>query len=88
MKAVFNRGNLILGVSWALAVGMFLNRAGKMDAHSGAGVGKMPQAHAAPVTGTAPAAAAGVDAAPVEVPVIADPVGDALSRNDAVRPLP
>jgi hypothetical protein len=82
MKAVFNRGNLILGVSWALAIGMFLNRAGKMDAHPGGGA---PQAHASQVI--APAAAS-IEEAPIEVPVIAEPVGEALSRSDSVRPLP
>jgi hypothetical protein len=83
MNAVLNRGNLILGVSWALAIGLFLNRAGKMNAPPGGGT---PQAHASQVI--APAAAASVEGAPVEVPVIAEPVGEALSRNDPVRPLP
>jgi hypothetical protein len=54
-----------------------------MNAPPGGGT---PQAHASQVI--APAAAASVEGAPVEVPVIAEPIGEALSRNDPVRPLP
>jgi hypothetical protein len=83
MKAVLNRGNLILGVSWALAIGMFLNRAGKTDAPTARGA-KGPRVHAAQASVSAPA----IEETPVEVPVSAEPVGEALSRNDSARPLP
>jgi len=79
MNAVLNRGNLILGLAWALAIATFVNRAGKTDAHAG---GKAPRTHAAQVTVNAPAAGE----TPVEVPVSAE-LGDALSRNDSGRPL-
>jgi len=80
MKSVLNRGNLILGLSWAMAIAMFINRAGKIDAQTGGA--KAPRARSAQVTVTTPRA----DEAPVEVPVAAE-LGDALSRNDSARPL-
>jgi len=89
MSGILNRGNLILGVAWALAIGVFLNRAGKIDAHAGGS--KAPRTRAAQVTVSTPAAAAdasAVDEAPVAVPVSTEPVGDALSRNDSARRLP
>ena len=81
MKAVLNRGNLILGLAWAMAIAMFINRAGKIDAHTGGATA--PRGHAAQVTVNAPA----TEEPPVEVPVAAE-LGDALSRNDSARPLP
>lgn len=80
MKSVLNRGNLILGLAWALAIATFVNRAGKIDAHTGGA--KAPRGHAAQVTVNAPVA----EEPPVEVPVAAE-LGDALSRSDSVRPL-
>ena len=77
MKAVLNRGNLILGLAWALAIATFVNRAGKIDAHTGGA--KAPRTHATQVSVSEPAA----EAAPV-----AAELGDALSRNDSGRPLP
>ena len=82
MNAVLNRGNLILGLAWALAIATFVNRAGKIDVQTGGA--KAPRTRTVQVTVSAPAAA---DGAPVEVPVAAEPEG-ALSRNDSVRPLP
>jgi hypothetical protein len=76
MTGILNRGNLILGLSWVMAIAMFVNRAGKLDAHAGGA--KAPRARSAQVIVSTPA---------VEVPVAAE-LGEALSRNDSARPLP
>lgn len=75
MKGLLSRGNLILAVSWAMALGMFIVRAERdQAAHTGAGKG-----HAAPAVRdelAVPAAA-----------VIAAEPGAALTRSDPGRAL-
>ena len=75
MKGLLSRGNLILGVSWAMALGMFVARGGREQAtHTGAGRG-----HAAP--------AVREDLAVPAAAVVAAEPGAALTRNDAGRAL-
>jgi hypothetical protein len=83
MKGLLSRGNLILAVSWAMAIGMFVVRAGKADG-VGHGGGRAPQNHA-----PQQANVVAVEVAPgVKTPaIVADPAA-AISRNDPVRPLP
>lgn len=73
MKGLISRGNLILTLSWAMALGMFVVRAGKDDLR-GAGGGR---GHAAP--------AVREDLAVPAAAVLAAEPGAALTRNDPVR---
>jgi hypothetical protein len=75
MKGLLSRGNLILAVSWMMALGMFIVRADR-DGARGVGGAK---GHAVPAVReelALPAAA-----------VIAAEPGAALTRNDAGRAL-
>ena len=75
MKGLLNRGNLILAISWAMAVGVFAVR-GRSDTDArDASQGR----HARAVL-VAP------DAAAIAAPVGAEP-DEALSRNDSGRTL-
>ena len=75
MKGLLNRGNLILAISWALAVGVFAVR-GRTDADA-----RDPsQGRHARAVQVAP------DAAAIAAPVGAEP-DEALSRNDSGRTL-
>ena len=86
MNGWLSRGNLILGVSWSLAITMFVARSGQTN---GQAVGHNP--HAPHATAAAPqqveAPARVIEAPTSDVPVTTDR-GDALSRNDQVVPLP
>ena len=77
MKGLLNRGNLILGVSWAMALSVFVVRGGR-DIR-GAGASKALHAPAAQLDAAVPAAA-------VIAPVPAVP-DEALTRNDSGRTL-
>jgi len=75
MKGLLNRGNLILAISWAMAVGVFVVR-GRTDA----GAREASEARHARAVQVAP------DAAAIAAPVGAEP-DEALSRNDSGRTL-
>jgi hypothetical protein len=75
MNGLFNRGNLILGISWAMALSVFIVHGGR-DVR-GVGASKAPHAPAAQLDAAVPAAA-------VIAPTSAVP-DEALSRNDATR---
>ena len=77
MKGLLNRGNLILGVSWAMALSVFIVH-GARDVRR-AGAAKAPHAPAAQFDAAVPAAA-------VIAPASAVP-DEALSRNDTTRTL-
>jgi hypothetical protein len=85
MNGLLSRGNLILGVSWALAVTMFLARGRHVDGGVAGGAAKAPPRVRVTQEITAPVVAP--DASPLEVPVSAE-IGDAVSRNDQAAPLP
>ena len=77
MKGLLSRGNLILGISWAMALSVFVVRGGRPDV---GGPGTVKATHAPTVQLDAAVPAAAVIAAPA-VP------DEALSRNDATRTL-
>ena len=79
------RGNVILGVSWSLAITMFVARHGQTNGQAVGHNSHVPHATAAPHEVDAPGPA--VEAPTSDVPVTAE-TGDALSRNDQVAPLP
>ena len=79
MKGLLSRGNLILGISWALALSVFVVHGGRPDV-GGPGVAKAPHAPTVQLDAALPAAA--VIAAPG--PAVPN---EALSRNDATRTL-
>ena len=84
MKGVLSRGNLILAASWAMAIGMFLARAGSTNGGGNAGASSSsPRAQAPEQTVTVPVE----PGAGLEIPVSVAP-GEALSRLDTARPLP
>lgn len=75
MKGLLNRGNLILAISWAMAVGVFVVR-GRSDVDAR----DATEARHARATQVAP------DAAAAAMPMVAEP-DEALSRNDSARSL-
>ena len=86
MQGALSRGNLILAASWALAIGMFLAKAGETRGGGAAGARppqvQMPEA----VPAAAVIGPAAVDEAPArDVPVAVDQ-GEAISRVDLGAP--
>jgi hypothetical protein len=73
MKGLLSRGNLILAVSWAMALGMFIVR-GEREGLRGVGGVKSHPVPAVREELAGPAAAV----------IVAEP-GAALTRNDTVR---
>ena len=74
MKGLLSRGNLILALSWAMALGMFIVR-GEKDELRAAGLAG--RGHSVPAVRD--------DLAVPAAAVIAAEPGAALTRNDAVR---
>ena len=86
MSGVLSRGNVILAVSWAMAIGMFLNRAASTN---GGGRDVSPPSPQARTPDAAATVVAPVEeASDVEAPAsLAVQPGEALSRVDSVVPM-